>query len=94
MNRNYGGGGAVDGGETSADELPQGLVIGDELIHPDPVALDEMERKKERILMQSLRRKQQQVHPWLLLDLFFCSYFLIFLSFTMKTLAGFLFTRF
>lgn len=42
------------------EPAPTGLVIGDELVNPDPEALDEMERKKEKILMQSMRRKQQQ----------------------------------
>ncbi|XP_067007915.2 patronin [Anabrus simplex] len=37
-----------------------GLVIGSELLNPDPVALDEMERKKERIMLLSLQRRQQQ----------------------------------
>ncbi|KAF0306346.1 Patronin [Amphibalanus amphitrite] len=37
-----------------------GLVIGDELVSPKSDALDEMERKKERILMLSLKRKQEQ----------------------------------
>ncbi|XP_069685522.1 patronin isoform X3 [Periplaneta americana] len=37
-----------------------GLVIGNELINPDPSALDEMERKKERIMLLSLQRRQQQ----------------------------------
>ncbi|XP_054281794.1 patronin isoform X3 [Macrosteles quadrilineatus] len=37
-----------------------GLVIGTELANPDPTALDEMERKKERILMMSLARRQAQ----------------------------------
>ncbi|XP_046460066.1 patronin-like isoform X35 [Daphnia pulex] len=46
--------------DSQDDENPTGLVIGDELVNPDPDAMDEMERKKEKILMQSLRRKQQQ----------------------------------
>ncbi|XP_021925923.1 patronin isoform X2 [Zootermopsis nevadensis] len=37
-----------------------GLVIGSELLNPDPNALDEMERKKERIMLLSLQRRQQQ----------------------------------
>ncbi|XP_063226734.1 patronin isoform X2 [Bacillus rossius redtenbacheri] len=37
-----------------------GLVIGPELLNPDPNALDEMERKKERIMLLSLQRRQQQ----------------------------------
>ncbi|XP_037074459.1 patronin-like [Pollicipes pollicipes] len=35
-----------------------GLVIGDQLVSPQSEAMDEMERKKERILMMSLKRKQ------------------------------------
>ncbi|XP_023703294.1 patronin isoform X3 [Cryptotermes secundus] len=45
--------------ETSAAQ-GVGLVIGSELVNPDPNALDEMERKKERIMMLSLQRRQQQ----------------------------------
>ncbi|XP_034230679.1 patronin isoform X3 [Thrips palmi] len=37
-----------------------GLVIGNELANPDPNALDEMERRKERIMLLSLQRRQQQ----------------------------------
>ncbi|XP_026293230.1 patronin isoform X4 [Frankliniella occidentalis] len=37
-----------------------GLVIGNELSNPDPNAVDEMERKKERIMLLSLQRRQQQ----------------------------------
>ncbi|KAK7870474.1 hypothetical protein R5R35_000749 [Gryllus longicercus] len=37
-----------------------GLVIGTELLNPDPTVLDEMERKKERIMLLSLQRRQQQ----------------------------------
>uniref|UniRef100_A0A1B6FVT7 Patronin n=1 Tax=Cuerna arida TaxID=1464854 RepID=A0A1B6FVT7_9HEMI len=37
-----------------------GLVIGSELSNPDPSTLDEMEKKKERILMLSLARRQAQ----------------------------------
>nr|CAD7568138.1 unnamed protein product [Timema californicum] len=37
-----------------------GLVIGSELLNPDPNAQDEMERKKERIMLLSLQRRQQQ----------------------------------
>lgn len=37
-----------------------GLIIGDDLVRAkEPGAMDEMQRKKERIMMQSLRRKQQ-----------------------------------
>ena len=35
------------------------LIIGDDLVRKDPGVQDEMQRKKERIMMQSLRRKQQ-----------------------------------
>ncbi|XP_033208972.1 patronin isoform X3 [Belonocnema kinseyi] len=37
-----------------------GLVIGNQLANPDPNSLDEMERKKERIMLLSLQRRQQQ----------------------------------
>ncbi|KAL2745623.1 patronin isoform X1 [Vespula maculifrons] len=37
-----------------------GLVIGKQLTNPDPNSLDEMERKKERIMLLSLQRRQQQ----------------------------------
>ncbi|XP_015607322.1 patronin isoform X4 [Cephus cinctus] len=37
-----------------------GLVIGNQLTNPDPNSLDEMERKKERIMLLSLQRRQQQ----------------------------------
>merc|ERR1739840_34211 len=37
-----------------------GLIIGDEMLRAkDPGVMDEMQRKKERIMVQSLRRKQQ-----------------------------------
>merc|ERR1739842_260179 len=37
-----------------------GLIIGDEMLRAkDPGVMDEMQWKKERIMMQSLRRKQQ-----------------------------------
>merc|ERR1711874_688257 len=37
-----------------------GLIIGDDLIKAkDPALVSEMQKKKERIMMQSLRRKQQ-----------------------------------
>jgi len=36
-----------------------GLIIGDEMLNVDPTTQYEMQRKKERIMMQSLRRKQQ-----------------------------------
>ena len=35
------------------------LIIGDDLVRKDPGVQDEMQRKKEKIMMQSLRRKQQ-----------------------------------
>ncbi|XP_043510318.1 patronin isoform X5 [Frieseomelitta varia] len=37
-----------------------GLIIGNQLANPDPNSLDEMERKKERIMLLSLQRRQQQ----------------------------------
>ncbi|XP_057327645.1 patronin isoform X9 [Microplitis mediator] len=37
-----------------------GLVIGNQLANPDPNSIDEMERKKERIMLLSLQRRQQQ----------------------------------
>uniref|UniRef100_A0A1B6CT79 CKK domain-containing protein n=1 Tax=Clastoptera arizonana TaxID=38151 RepID=A0A1B6CT79_9HEMI len=42
------------------DSSGVGLVIGNELVSPDPSTLDEMERKKEKILMMSLARRQAQ----------------------------------
>ena len=36
-----------------------GLIIGDEMLNADASAQYQMQRKKERIMMQSLRRKQQ-----------------------------------
>ncbi len=36
-----------------------GLLIGQELLGGDPDAQEEMQRKKEKIMLQSLRRKQQ-----------------------------------
>ncbi|XP_017760211.1 PREDICTED: patronin isoform X8 [Eufriesea mexicana] len=36
-----------------------GLIIGNQLANPDPNSLDEMERKKERIMLMSLQRRQQ-----------------------------------
>ena len=36
-----------------------GLLIGHELLEADPDAQEEMQRKKEKIMLQSLRRKQQ-----------------------------------
>ena len=36
-----------------------GLIIGDAMLNVDPTTQYEMQRKKERIMMQSLRRKQQ-----------------------------------
>jgi hypothetical protein len=36
-----------------------GLLIGQDLLESDPNAQEEMQRKKERIMLQSLRRKQQ-----------------------------------
>ncbi|XP_044012455.1 patronin isoform X4 [Aphidius gifuensis] len=37
-----------------------GLVIGNQLSNLDPNSIDEMERKKEKIMMLSLQRRQQQ----------------------------------
>ncbi|CAL7945725.1 unnamed protein product [Xylocopa violacea] len=37
-----------------------GLIIGNQLANPDPNSLDEMERKKERIMLLSLQRRQRQ----------------------------------
>ena len=54
------GGGVTTGSESESDHgRTTGLIIGDELLRSDPSAQDEMQRKKERIMMQSLRRKQQ-----------------------------------
>ncbi|XP_076668126.1 calmodulin-regulated spectrin-associated protein patronin isoform X14 [Andrena cerasifolii] len=48
--------------EASADSRQSGvgLIIGNQLANPDPNSLDEMERKKERIMLLSLQRRQQQ----------------------------------
>ncbi|XP_053979384.1 patronin isoform X14 [Hylaeus volcanicus] len=48
--------------DTSAESRQSGigLIIGNQLANPDPNSLDEMERKKERIMLQSLQRRQQQ----------------------------------
>ncbi|XP_029055925.1 patronin isoform X14 [Osmia bicornis bicornis] len=48
--------------ETSAEgrQSGVGLIIGNQLANPDPNSLDEMERKKERIMLLSLQRRQQQ----------------------------------
>jgi hypothetical protein len=35
-----------------------GLLIGTDLLGADPMTQEEMQRKKEKIMMQSLRRKQ------------------------------------
>ena len=45
----FSGGGASHG---------QALIIGNEMLNTDPLTQDEMARKKEKIMMQSLRRKQ------------------------------------
>ncbi|XP_011501000.1 PREDICTED: patronin isoform X3 [Ceratosolen solmsi marchali] len=37
-----------------------GLIIGNQLSNPDPNSIDEMERKKEKIMLLSLQRRQQQ----------------------------------
>merc|ERR1712223_1264392 len=59
---------ALDGASDQSAESDQtdnikhntGLIIGDDLVRAkDPGVMDEMQRKKERIMMQSLRRKQQ-----------------------------------
>ena len=44
---------------SESDHGNKALIIGDELLRKDPGVQDEMQRKKERIMMQSLRRKQQ-----------------------------------
>lgn len=36
------------------------IIIGNDLSNPDPDLVDELERKKERIMMLSLQRRQQQ----------------------------------
>ena len=46
-----------DGGSTRPHQT--GLIIGDEMLNVDPTTQYEMQRKKERIMLQSLRRKQQ-----------------------------------
>ncbi len=56
------GAGTPPSGSESSDgqQQPKAVIIGDELLHADANMLDEMQRKKEKIMMQSLRRKQQQ----------------------------------
>ncbi len=47
----------------SDGQMTKGLIIGDELVqatNSGSAELDEMQRKKEKIMLQSLRRKQQQ----------------------------------
>merc|ERR1712051_672641 len=49
-------------GEPDTDHMKHntGLIIGDDLVNAkDPGVMDEMQQKKERIMLQSLRRKQQ-----------------------------------
>ncbi|XP_076751765.1 calmodulin-regulated spectrin-associated protein patronin isoform X16 [Xylocopa sonorina] len=46
------------GGESRQSGV--GLIIGTQLANPDPNSLDEMERKKERIMLLSLQRRQRQ----------------------------------
>ena len=48
----------------------QALIIGNEMLNTDPLTQDEMARKKEKIMMQSLRRKQaaEEVGGYLFLD--------------------------
>jgi len=47
------------GGGVNHHKMTTGLIIGEDLLRADPSTQDEMQRKKERIMMQSLRRKQQ-----------------------------------
>ncbi len=56
---------SVIGGPSSDTDSSEGqrnkaVIIGGELLRADPGQVDEMQRKKERIMMQSLRRKQRQ----------------------------------
>lgn len=44
----------------ASSESAVGLVIGTGLADPDPLEIDEMERKKERIMLLSLQRRQEQ----------------------------------
>lgn len=53
-NNTRGGGGGNSNTESKA------LVIGAELSNLDPSSVDEMERKKEKIMLLSLQRRQQQ----------------------------------
>lgn len=46
-------------GQQHQHRLSKGMVIGDELVQASAMDQDEMQRKKEKIMMQSLRRKQQ-----------------------------------
>ena len=45
--------------ESDGDNEPSAMVIVDEMTPADPETLDEMERKKEKILLLSMKRKQQ-----------------------------------
>ena len=44
--------------ESTSTKNCASIVSGDELLNADPATQDEMQRKKERIMLQSLRRKQ------------------------------------
>ncbi|KAG7199626.1 hypothetical protein KM043_014228 [Ampulex compressa] len=49
-----------DGSAEGRQSSGVGLIIGNQLANPDPNSMDEMERKKERIMLLSLQRRQQQ----------------------------------
>ena len=45
--------------ESDDGRATTGLLIGSELLGADPMSQEEMQRKKEKIMLQSLRRKQE-----------------------------------
>ena len=54
------GGSESDGGPAFGKDKQKALIIGKDMVEGiDPTTQDEMQKKKERIIMQSLRRKQQ-----------------------------------
>lgn len=48
-----------------------GLIIGEGLLHVDPDTQEEMQRKKEKFMMLSLKRKQQVFYDFNF-ERFFC----------------------
>ena len=54
--------------DASSRNQQTGLIIGDEMLNRDPNTQYEMQKKKERIMMQSLRRKQEAEENRIRLD--------------------------